>query len=326
VAISVQYKEYGIRLNFTPIVNGNRVHLKVAAGSEHARTLPMPSSSTDSVFRHWPHGATETELELNNGQTFAIAGPDEQFGQLDPAEDPRHRRYPDPRARCSRARRRRSNRPELVVMITPEILPNNSPGVTTQTAQAGRAVHAAGDVEEGPRAGRRPRSSRIRGAAIVSPIVPVASAAPATTNGSARDAAAAMSALTPNTRNRRQRRCGENRREHPDVGGCRRVPADRSGQEVADPRAETGTRAPGERSAHQGPWLDAKAAKGSAGQGRPDRVKRIAAALKRRRNRPTPTRNCRTRPPAKQAKRNAAEQKHQAELAKKQTSNEQKAQ
>src|SRR5439155_26639271 len=27
--ISVQYKEFGIRLNFTPVVNGQRVHLKV---------------------------------------------------------------------------------------------------------------------------------------------------------------------------------------------------------------------------------------------------------------------------------------------------------
>ena len=29
VAITRQFKEFGIRLNFTPIVNGNRVHLKV---------------------------------------------------------------------------------------------------------------------------------------------------------------------------------------------------------------------------------------------------------------------------------------------------------
>src|SRR5205814_9905843 len=29
LAISVQYKEFGVRLNFTPTVNGDRVHLKV---------------------------------------------------------------------------------------------------------------------------------------------------------------------------------------------------------------------------------------------------------------------------------------------------------
>src|SRR6185369_14567424 len=28
-SISVQFKEFGIRLNFTPLVTGNRVHLKV---------------------------------------------------------------------------------------------------------------------------------------------------------------------------------------------------------------------------------------------------------------------------------------------------------
>src|SRR5205814_3784641 len=29
VAISVAYKEFGIRLNFTPVINGDRIHLKV---------------------------------------------------------------------------------------------------------------------------------------------------------------------------------------------------------------------------------------------------------------------------------------------------------
>src|ERR1043166_1047121 len=29
VAVTVQFKEFGIRLNFTPVVNGNRIHLKV---------------------------------------------------------------------------------------------------------------------------------------------------------------------------------------------------------------------------------------------------------------------------------------------------------
>src|SRR5439155_6605509 len=29
LAISVQYKEFGVRLNFTPVVNGDRIHLKV---------------------------------------------------------------------------------------------------------------------------------------------------------------------------------------------------------------------------------------------------------------------------------------------------------
>ena len=37
IGISVMFKEFGIRLNFTPTVNGDRVHLKVRPGSQHAR-------------------------------------------------------------------------------------------------------------------------------------------------------------------------------------------------------------------------------------------------------------------------------------------------
>ena len=37
IGVSVQFKEFGIRLNFTPTVTGDRVHLKVKSGSQHAR-------------------------------------------------------------------------------------------------------------------------------------------------------------------------------------------------------------------------------------------------------------------------------------------------
>ena len=49
-SISVLFKEFGIRLNFTPIVNGNRVHLKVKPGSQHARLHQRACRSTDSGF------------------------------------------------------------------------------------------------------------------------------------------------------------------------------------------------------------------------------------------------------------------------------------
>ncbi len=73
MAITVQYKEYGIRLNFLPIVNGNRVHLKVRP---EVSTLDFANAIVLNGFRIPALSArrTETEIELNNGQTFAIAG------------------------------------------------------------------------------------------------------------------------------------------------------------------------------------------------------------------------------------------------------------
>ena len=73
VAITVQYKEYGIRLNFLPIVNGNRVHLKVRP---EVSTLDFANAIVLNGFRipALSTRRTETEIELNNGQTFAVAG------------------------------------------------------------------------------------------------------------------------------------------------------------------------------------------------------------------------------------------------------------
>jgi pilus assembly protein CpaC len=73
VAISVQFKEFGIRLNFTPIVTGNRVHLKVRP---EVSTLDFSNAVVLNGFRipALTTRRTETELELQSGQTFAIAG------------------------------------------------------------------------------------------------------------------------------------------------------------------------------------------------------------------------------------------------------------
>src|SRR5262245_38129494 len=73
VVIQVQYKEFGIRLNFLPVVTGNRVHLKVRP---EVSTLDFANAVVLQGFRipSLNTRRTETELELESGQTFAIAG------------------------------------------------------------------------------------------------------------------------------------------------------------------------------------------------------------------------------------------------------------
>ena len=72
-AVSIQFKEFGVRLNFTPTVNGDRVHLKVRP---EVSTLDYANGVSLQGFRipALSTRRTETELELRNGQTFAIAG------------------------------------------------------------------------------------------------------------------------------------------------------------------------------------------------------------------------------------------------------------
>src|SRR4029079_8217501 len=72
-AISVVYKEFGVRLNFTPVIHGNRVHLKVRP---EVSTLDFANGVVLQGFRipALSTRRTETEVDLLDGQTFAIAG------------------------------------------------------------------------------------------------------------------------------------------------------------------------------------------------------------------------------------------------------------
>jgi pilus assembly protein CpaC len=132
VAISVMFKEFGVRLNFTPTVTSEgRVRLKVRP---EVSTLDFGNAIVLQGFRipALSTRRTETELELDNGQTFAIAGLlnntlTESLQKVPGIGDIPILGY------LFRSKAAQKNRTELVVMITPEILPQTSPGVTTET-------------------------------------------------------------------------------------------------------------------------------------------------------------------------------------------------
>ncbi|HTR66374.1 MAG TPA: hypothetical protein VMH85_11405, partial [Terriglobales bacterium] len=73
-AVTIQFKDFGVKLQFTPVImpNGN-IHLKVAP---EVSTLDFTNALTISGFSI-PALSTrraETEFELKDGQSFAIAG------------------------------------------------------------------------------------------------------------------------------------------------------------------------------------------------------------------------------------------------------------
>ena len=110
VAISVMFKEFGIRLNFTPIVTGNRVHLKV---KPEVSTLDFGNAVVLNGFRipgahHAPHRDRDRARERADVRHRRAH---EQLG-----EQRRCRRFPASAtfrfSVCSsRARRRRRIRP-----------------------------------------------------------------------------------------------------------------------------------------------------------------------------------------------------------------------
>ena len=122
------WKEFGIRLNFTPQVNGDRVHLKVRP---EVSTLDFTNAITLQGFRipALSTRRTETELELQNGQTFAIAGLMNNTMNKSMQKVPGIGDIPI-LGLLFRSEAAQKDRTELVVMITPQILPRNSYGVS----------------------------------------------------------------------------------------------------------------------------------------------------------------------------------------------------
>ncbi len=122
---SIQYKEYGVALNFTPVVLDSgriNIHLKpevsqlTSAGAIVVEGLNIPALSTRRL---------ETTVELGSGQSFAVAGLIQNNGIHDLTKFPWLADIPVIGAlfRSSQFRRQES---ELVVIITPYIVEPNS--------------------------------------------------------------------------------------------------------------------------------------------------------------------------------------------------------
>jgi pilus assembly protein CpaC len=127
-AITIEFKEFGVRLNFTPTVDGDRIHLKVRP---EVSTLDFANGIQLNGFRvpALVSRRTSTELELRNGQTFAIAGllnnsMTSTMNKIPGIGDIPILGY------LFRSKAAQKNRTELVVMITPQLLQENSAGVT----------------------------------------------------------------------------------------------------------------------------------------------------------------------------------------------------
>jgi pilus assembly protein CpaC len=135
VAISIVFKEYGIRLNFTPVVDGDRVHLKVrpeVSTLDFGNAIVMQGFRIPSLITR----RTETELELRDGQTFAIAGLINNTMNSTMQKIPGIGDIPI-LGNLFKSKAAQKNRTELVVMITPHILLEGSSGVTRDLPRMG---------------------------------------------------------------------------------------------------------------------------------------------------------------------------------------------
>src|SRR3954469_22990863 len=209
VAVSVVFKEFGIRLSFTPTVNGDRVHLKV---KPEVSTLDFANGVALQGFRipALTTRRTETELELNDGQTFAIAGLLNNSVNSTMQKIPGIGDIPILGA-LFKSKAAQKDQTELVVMITPQIVTRASVGVTGSLPRTPEAFlpplpHNKTVNPEAPAfTPERPGfTNQSPSPQAVNPPKASANVAPAQKNGKAApaspdSAAAAVSALTPAT-------------------------------------------------------------------------------------------------------------------------------
>ena len=118
--VSVVFKEFGIRLNFTPTIAGDVIRLKVRP---EVSSLDFANGITLSGFRI-PALTTrraETVVELRDGQSFAIAGLLDNMSQNDGAAMPFLSKLPII-GYLFKSTSKRAEQTELMVLITPRLV------------------------------------------------------------------------------------------------------------------------------------------------------------------------------------------------------------
>ncbi len=163
--VTIQFKEFGVKLNFTPtIVGDDLVKLKVRP---EVSSLDFSNAITLQGFRvpAITTRRTETEVELQNGQTFAIAGLMNNTVTSQLQKIPGIGDIPI-LGLLFKSKAAQKDQTELVVMITPVILEAELDGRVAATAEHRRAVPAsAEELDAFARAVEPGREAAGRGAA-----------------------------------------------------------------------------------------------------------------------------------------------------------------
>ena len=132
--VSVVYKEFGVRLNFTPTIAGDVIRLKLRP---EVSSLDFNNGVILSGFRI-PALLTrraETDVELRDGQSFAIAGLMNNMSQNDNQAIPILSKLPII-GNLFKSRADRTEQTELMVLVTPRLVrpldPDEVPPLPTQ--------------------------------------------------------------------------------------------------------------------------------------------------------------------------------------------------
>jgi pilus assembly protein CpaC len=167
--VTVIFKEFGIRLNFTPTIAGDTIRLKV---KPEVSSLDFANGITLDGFRI-PALTTrraETDVELRDGQSFAIAGLLDNTRQEDGAAIPILSKLPIIGA-LFKSKSERAEETELLVLITPTLVrplnPDEVPALPTNIKpiikrggdDLGQQLDGAAGIADAPSVKKTPATS-----------------------------------------------------------------------------------------------------------------------------------------------------------------------
>ncbi|HKY20080.1 MAG TPA: type II and III secretion system protein family protein [Vicinamibacterales bacterium] len=118
--VTIQFREFGVRLNFKPTIAGDMIRLKVrpeVSSLDFANGLSLGGFRVPALTTR----RAETDVELRDGQSFAIAGLLNNLSQDDAAAIPILSKLPVIGA-LFKSKSRRAERTELMVLITPRLV------------------------------------------------------------------------------------------------------------------------------------------------------------------------------------------------------------
>jgi pilus assembly protein CpaC len=146
--LSILFKEFGIRLSFTPTIAGDVIRLKLRP---EVSTLDFTNGIVLSGFRIPALNTrrAETDVELRDGQSFAIAGLLNNLTQTDRQAIPLLSRLPII-GTLFRSRSVRAEQTELMVLVTPRLVRALDPDeVPTLPVRPGAFINPSDAENEG---------------------------------------------------------------------------------------------------------------------------------------------------------------------------------
>ena len=136
-AVTIVFKEFGIRLNFKPTIAGDTIRLRVRP---EVSALDFNNGITLQGFRvpALTMRRAETDIELRDGQTFAVAGLLNNQTQTDAAAIPWISKIPII-GNFFKSKADRNEQTELLVLITPRLVkpldPDEVPALPTDATR-----------------------------------------------------------------------------------------------------------------------------------------------------------------------------------------------